>query len=131
VPECTLDCQNGGQCTLGLQSYSEELLNFVPDFRQNTSDFLYCDCPEGFYGSTCEITSSTCGDYHCFHGATCVQPDENDDDKYCDCTTAHTDDTSYAGQYCQYEATSYCSDDPNKRGQAFCTNNGTCNPDGE
>lgn len=65
------------------------------------------------------------------HGSVCVHSsdfgnDEGNEGDYCDCSTADDEDMSYAGRYCQYEATSYCSKNPGINHHLFCVNGGTC-----
>jgi hypothetical protein len=45
---------------------------------------------------------------------------------HCDCTTANTDDKSYAGRFCQYESSHFCEKELDLDGQAFCVNGGQC-----
>lgn len=46
---------------------------------------------------------------------------------YCDCSTAQTSDgTSFAGEFCEHAATTYCTELPDHNGHQFCTNGGTC-----
>jgi hypothetical protein len=35
---------------------------------------------------------------------------------YCDCSTAHEEDKSYAGRYCEAESTSFCTKMPDHNG---------------
>jgi hypothetical protein len=46
----------------------------------------------------------------------------------CDCRTASNAENSlFAGDYCQSESTSFCSEKANDaNGRLFCTNGGTC-----
>ena len=49
---------------------------------------------------------------------------------HCDCTSADTTTASFAGRFCQYESTSFCSKSENQNGNLFCVNNGECLGDG-
>lgn len=124
VPECTLECQNGGECTLGIKDYDTALYNKV--WAQQDGNFQYCSCPEGFFGLNCEVQGQQCGDGHCFHGASCLETAHSDGttDFVCDCTTAHDEDKSYAGEFCENESTSFCEKSETANGQLFCTNGG-------
>ena len=82
-----------------------------------------------FVVSSCEIPAAQCGNKHCFNGGTCLATTPSGG-PVCDCTTADKAGSSYAGVYCQYEATSYCEKKSDEDGQGFCTNGGTCNPGG-
>lgn len=48
----------------------------------------------------------------------------------CDCSTAETVNSNYAGRFCQYESTSFCTKEENQNGRLFCVNGGTCKGDG-
>jgi len=84
-------------------------------------NYMHCICPHGFTGVVCDVEYEKCGDDVCYFGSTCT------DDNNCDCTTAYTDDTSYAGLQCEYPSTSKCpTGDGEHPGDAFCVNNGIC-----
>jgi hypothetical protein len=99
VPECTLkNCYNGGECRLGIKPDPTDK-EIVYDFWKNNSEYQYCECPDGFYGLQCEVTSTKCGSHHCFHGGECVTISKGTSHRhYCDCTTTHTATSSYAGR---------------------------------
>jgi len=124
VPECTLNCFNGGECQAGIQSYRQTV------FLSN-QDLQYCVCKEGYYGLLCEIEARPCGEQHCFNGGSCVvtQREDGTVQEYCDCTVASGNETAYAGRYCQSQSTSFCSRFPDHNGQSFCTNGGSCKGD--
>lgn len=81
--------------------------------------------PEGSTSST-----TPCGPNGvCYHGSTCVRTIQGE--YRCDCSITTTTTGSggdFAGRWCEYEATSYCSDaDADQQGQQFfCVNGGTC-----
>jgi hypothetical protein len=135
VPTCDLDCQNQGRCVLGngeMQDDDDDDGNDRYQFWDHQlSTGMYCDCPENYDGPLCEILKEPCGDdFHCFHGGHCVARQVNEEwIHHCDCSLAGTGATSYAGRYCQYEATSYCTKDEGLNGHLFCVNHGTCADD--
>jgi hypothetical protein len=112
-----------------------------------------CDCLGAFVGFSCEFEADVdeyyqdaqekdaleqCGEYVCHNGGTCVttmvsgsSPDGgamSRETKYCDCNTAFTKDTSFAGDSCQHPATTFCTKQPDGslEGTIFCTNGGSC-----
>lgn len=126
VPDCDLECGNGGECVKGIKSYALALYDGF--WANHDGKFQYCKCPDGFYGLKCEAEAQKCGSEVCFNGGTCVNTLNNLGESIfaCDCTTANTDDASYAGQFCQSKSSNFCSKDKNANGQLFCTNNGKC-----
>lgn len=126
VPDCTLSCENGGECTLGIKDYDSAVFDLV--WAQQDGNFQYCSCPPGYFGLNCEVEGQECGSGHCLNGGSCLQTEHTDGTMQfvCDCTTAYTDDTSYAGQFCENESTSFCSKSETANGQLFCTNGGKC-----
>lgn len=130
VPDCTLKCHNGGECRLGIKPDPTDR-EIVYDFWKNNSDYQYCECPDGFYGLQCEVTSTKCGSHDCFHGGECVTISKGTSHRhYCDCTTTHTATSSYAGEFCQYESDNFCDTRNTTNGQLFCVNGGVCHQDG-
>jgi hypothetical protein len=109
---------NGGQCRLGL------------DENQLASEL--CECPSSHYGESCEKEAERCGEEYCYHGSQCFEILLADGftEHICDCTKAYTEDHYYAGEFCQYASTNFCTghDDPN--GRQFCTNGGQCPEEG-
>lgn len=124
VPDCELDCQNGGKCQIGDKNYPPNQL--YKEFWKTHDDNRYCTCPPGFFGLYCEIEGEKCGDEHCFNGGTCVTKQNPDGTtrNYCDCTTAHNQDKSYAGRYCEAESTAFCTKMADHNGHQFCVNGG-------
>lgn len=123
-PTCNRVCYAGGTCQAGAKSF-ELVLNKY----QSVNELQYCLCPEGRSGDNCEKESQPCGGEWCMHGGTCVEiaDDETGDiDFYCDCTTATLGEDAFAGKFCEYKATTYCSDEPEVNGTHFCVNGGTC-----
>ncbi|CAJ1892957.1 unnamed protein product [Cylindrotheca closterium] len=127
VPECKLECDNGGVCARGVKSYENAMYD---DFwAQHDGNFQYCACQRGFYGTRCEAQATDCGDGQCFHGGKCIQTlnGRNKTIFACDCAEATKDGLKYAGQFCQSPSTQTCEQgEDNGNGQLFCTNNGKC-----
>lgn len=101
VPDCTLDCKNGGVCTLGIQSI-QDAENYTSLWDQSVNK-MYCSCPEGHHGVHCEVdltsmSTSTCGqsnEVFCLEGACDI--DRASDQPKCHCKRG------YAGESCQYK----------------------------
>jgi EGF-like domain len=136
VPECSMDCFNGGTCQAGVKLHTQVLQDGALVPIQSQYDLEYCICPEGFYGHNCEVQGKKCGNAHCFNGGSCVEMSKNnatttvvESTGYCDCTTAGDEKKSFAGRFCQSEATSYCSKFVDHNGKPFCVNGGTCRSD--
>eukprot|EP00548_Thalassiothrix_antarctica_P005021 CAMPEP_0194133642 /NCGR_PEP_ID=MMETSP0152-20130528/3723_1 /TAXON_ID=1049557 /ORGANISM="Thalassiothrix antarctica, Strain L6-D1" /LENGTH=592 /DNA_ID=CAMNT_0038828985 /DNA_START=40 /DNA_END=1818 /DNA_ORIENTATION=- len=131
VPECDLNCENEGKCVLGINNYAHAIRGYS-DFWKAHEEAMYCSCPKGFAGVSCEIQSVTkCRDFDCFNGGKCVHFDSGNDEIYqCDCTNAGTSEIPFAGTYCQYEATSQCETNNGFEGTSFCVNNGVCKEQG-
>ena len=129
VPDCDLQCSNGGHCRLGLRTFSDGDASLG---WTNSSNYQYCECPPGFYGLQCEIASSKCGEHHCFNGGTCVHKRGANGvvKSHCDCNSANTHSVSYAGRYCQYESSVFCDKNSLQNGQLFCVNDGMCKSEG-
>lgn len=130
VPDCTLECQNNGACTLGIKDYDSALL--AEFWATHDNNFMYCECPDGWFGTTCDVPGRQCGNITCFNGAACLQTEHSDGQvQYtCDCSVAGTEIMSYAGEFCENEATTFCTKNENQNGQLFCTNGGKCIEDG-
>jgi hypothetical protein len=126
-----MTCSNGGTCLRGKRTavdQSDEYLYWIND--ENLDDDIYCECPDNWDGPLCSIPKIPCGPAHCFNGASCVALANASNygalTYHCDCTVANNANESYAGNYCQYKATEYCTKDPGLNGILFCTNKGTC-----
>lgn len=133
VPECTRTCQNGGKCKLGIPGdtvVGQDDLLF--NFWKNHSDYQFCECEPGTFGTDCEIKGDKCGDHHCFHGGTCIKRRNAGGgvSNFCDCTTGERDGKAFAGQYCQYSSSHFCDKGDTPNGQQFCVNGGSCKSDG-
>jgi len=129
VPTCTMDCQNGGHCKLGTPPKND--LDYFNVSGNAIEVLQYCECKHPWHGQFCEVASEQCGDNQCFHGSKCVEAQVNGNTlHHCDCRFANTEEKSYAGQYCQYEATQYCDKGAGDiNGHLFCVNGGTCQSD--
>lgn len=125
---CHLGCRNGGTCALGASSWQHYHRN--DGGWTDPFDLQHCECTKGYTGLICEQQGTPCGDDRCHNGGTCVLTSDSDgSNKYsCDCTTAKNSDgvSVFAGQYCEHEATSVCSD---QNANQFCVNGGTCRSD--
>ena len=136
---CNLECQNGGICRKGAKDLS--ILDKF-DFSRldgsfdntHTDDFEHCVCPIGYVGLTCEFKLDICpgGTHACMHGAECIPRMNTETNKLefqCDCTKADEHGLRYAGEYCQFESTEFCTDNaarPPAGNDAFCVNGGEC-----
>ena len=131
---CSLKCENGGKCHKGVKDISFlGKLNLGPVVSNVTTThnraFEHCVCPDGFAGLTCDIEVVTCGDnsHVCLYGSKCV---EDGDGHKCDCEGAFSASEKYAGDYCQYKATEFCTttgeSGTGEDNFSFCVNNGTC-----
>jgi hypothetical protein len=125
MPDCDLTCENDGQCIVGFKSFDEVSTAQEMHFRDTKQiNMMSCVCPEGFTGDKCEIEiNENCGDRKCHHGSKCVK---SNDDEFCDCSTIKNNNTNYAGRYCEYKATSWCTKNEDTNGRSFCVNNGSC-----
>jgi hypothetical protein len=156
---CDLKCQNGGECRLGPKDTSllDQLVGSDQEIAHlnitHTSNLMHCVCPEGFFGLTCETRLQICSlpsdkatngvvggaqtvssaiEHVCLHGSVCSSlRDENGNVHHsCDCNTVSDTNTKFAGRFCQFAATTYCT--PSGRpgsgslSNNFCVNNGVC-----
>lgn len=134
VPQCTLECDNGGICEVGIRSSAEiELLRRIWS-DEEIFNHMRCICPVGYGGPLCQAISEECGDNHCFHGGTCITTTttihgESTTEYHCDCTTAGDHEGHrFAGDYCQEMSTSFCDENDDR---LFCTNGGSCHTSGD
>ncbi|XP_076393749.1 neurogenic locus protein delta isoform X1 [Megachile rotundata] len=110
-------CLNGGSCNMESSYGNSSLSTSVPktsvdasSSRQHHRAAYRCTCPPGWRGRHCEITSRSCRDSPCHHGATCE--DDSLRGYVCRCPPGYT------GNDCEshlYE----CSPNP-------CANGATC-----
>jgi hypothetical protein len=126
VPECDLQCENDGLCTLGIKSYDDAMHSEF--WALHDGDFQYCSCPGGWYGTLCDVKGAACGNATCFNGAKCLETAHSDGSvKFtCDCSAANTDEMSFSGEFCENNATTFCTNSDNQNGKLFCSNRGTC-----
>lgn len=135
---CTLQCANGGDCKLGTRSDSE-LADAYRFWHSDSGDTdtsssgsisnknMYCQCTESWDGPECLVAKVPCGTNHCFHGSECLTRSEGGKTVHrCDCAVIA--DGDFAGQFCQYPATSQCAAADEARGipALFCVNQGQC-----
>ena len=127
VPECILECQNGGHCVLGELPLTNitDAYHFGDAMSENREDMQHCLCRDGYDGELCQRKKETCGEGHCLWGAQCIEKIGTDGSPHyhCDCATAEMD---VAGQYCQYEKTTHCGVSDFDGKNLFCTNSGAC-----
>ena len=129
---CTLVCDNGGQCRNGAKDTSI-LDQFGNDLSQyavsHDSNFEHCVCPDGFTGLTCATKIEVCdnAEHVCLHGSDCI-PDESDGiGSACDCEAGSTSFEMLAGKYCEHKSTSICTSGETSSSEfAFCVNKGEC-----
>lgn len=97
-------------------------------------DFEHCVCPSGYVGLQCDFQLDQCpgGAHACLNGGKCVTVPNGSSVSYaCDCTNAETSSKRFAGEFCEMEATEFCTIDGSKSHNgvginSFCTNGGTC-----
>jgi hypothetical protein len=129
---CHLGCRNDGTCKIGAPTWQHFYRNTGGGGWTNPLDLQHCSCQPGYTGILCELKGTPCGDNHCHHGGTCVEAAQDDSTVTfnCDCTNAKNSagDVAYAGQYCEHEATSFCSapQPTDNNGNHFCVNGGYC-----
>jgi hypothetical protein len=128
----TCNCLHGGvcvgeppkcQCPEGTSGDRCERLEDCPCLNGGTcrSDGeKQCSCPPGTSGDLCE-TWVLCGAEMCQNGSPCIIAANGTSQCDCRMITMHNPNKHFAGQYCQYEATTTCGPD------LFCVNGGTCN----
>ena len=133
-PDCKLTCDNGGECTKGVKDVTFLInigtaVSHVKD-PQHDENFEHCICAQGYFGLTCDKSIEMCGsgEYVCMNGGKCVS--EANNGWSCNCEDSGGDDKRFAGDYCQHEASVYCTPD-NMPGVgvekfSFCANGGKC-----
>jgi hypothetical protein len=128
---CSLHCQHGSTCKLGAPSWQHFYRNTAHTWT-NPLDMQHCACQPGYTGLLCEVVGVPCGNNFCHNGGTCVQTTQSDGSvkHFCDCTTAEKNVSGkvvgYAGEFCEHEATSLCTDELGVNGNQFCVNGGVC-----
>ena len=98
------------------------------------ADFEHCVCPIGFVGMRCEHQLDICpgGEKACLNGGQCKTYVQDRKVAFeCDCSKAISDNTRYAGDFCEYSSNEFCTVDGKiplggPFANAFCTNGGTC-----
>jgi hypothetical protein len=125
VPNCSLDCSNGGICSYGISPSESSSY-----WQGSDSNHFYCQCPENYDGIRCEIVKTPCGDDYCYYGSQCVSRTQVDRvsgttsvTTACDCSTA---DVNVAGRFCQFKQTSFCRAADFTNSAIFCVNEGSC-----
>jgi hypothetical protein len=136
--KCDLTCENDGICRKGAKDI--QLLQQFGVNREHLNDthdnnFEHCVCPKGFVGITCEFKMDVCpgANHVCMNGGECI-PDRDEFGLHfeCDCVAARHPSELYAGEYCEFESTEFCTLDGQKpesgamNSDAFCVNNSKC-----
>lgn len=99
---------------------------YMQYWEDNTPDNMYCSCPSTHDGPLCEIERTPCGENFCYYGSQCKEDNvEGKTFHHCDCSKTSMPGF-FAGRFCQYKATQYCTNDPGLNGNLFCVNKGTC-----
>jgi hypothetical protein len=90
---------------------------------------MYCLCPPGVVNCERLPDPQTCGEGHCLNGGVCLTNTlySGETVSQCDCSLTQKDNTIFAGRFCQYQSTSFCSDTGSFDKNLFCVNNGECN----
>lgn len=138
---CTLPCNNGGQCRKGVKDMSlisglgPELSQLI-DESTHSENFEHCVCPDGFTGLQCQHEYAGCGngEHICLHGSTCVPPTDPLNPVWsCDCAEPFREDQAYIGKFCQHHHTTVCTsssmeDEPfqGSSNLVVCVNDGVC-----
>ena len=97
---------------------------------------MYCKCPEGYTGVTCDIQYDSCynHDHVCLHGSKCIhinsplvkKEQKSDQECMCDCIAIENERMRHAGLCCNYPAAAYCEKNGTMNLNSFCTNGGAC-----
>ena len=141
-PDCSLKCENGGSCRLGVKGVKDSYDNLgLQIFGSKEINGMYCSCPSGYTGVKCESEVNHChingaeDEHFCLNGTPCSTEDSNLKGvikKYgCDCNGLNEpkDEITQmlAGRFCEYAVTEFCLEDGAHGGsRSFCTNGGKC-----
>eukprot|EP00581_Thalassiosira_minuscula_P017724 CAMPEP_0183720730 /NCGR_PEP_ID=MMETSP0737-20130205/13260_1 /TAXON_ID=385413 /ORGANISM="Thalassiosira miniscula, Strain CCMP1093" /LENGTH=1706 /DNA_ID=CAMNT_0025950645 /DNA_START=265 /DNA_END=5385 /DNA_ORIENTATION=- len=103
--------------------------------RQTSSSSPCIACPSAMHYGTVDCSDDKpqsppiqCPDNHqCQNGAKCVPSNSTVHGYTCDCKpNGAAQFEKFAGMFCEYEASQFCSDSPDVAEYAFCTNGGRC-----
>ena len=143
---CTLTCNDRGNCTLGNDLVNDTfVMNGQPldenGYPVETHNKTHCECERGFTGVNCNVSAQFCdgNEHFCYHGGICVKgvvESTAETVHVCDCRLAKDENgTSYLGTYCQLPSpvdhpegdnAVPLSDKCDEFGERFCINGGTC-----
>jgi hypothetical protein len=121
LPECVLDCQNGGYC-----SYVAVDEAVLAKEAQTGKLVQKCVCRPGWGGTGCELVIEQCSfpKRKCHNGMPCSR-DEVSGEYRCDCADAEKVGY-FAGVMCRTPYTEYCGGSlAESTNYGFCTNGGT------
>ncbi|KAL7568588.1 hypothetical protein ACA910_002699 [Epithemia clementina (nom. ined.)] len=131
---CPLDCRNGASCVKLKTTRIDDNSVSVDKVEE-----WQCDCPEGFFGTNCELQlrrllTTTCGDLVCQHHGSCAKGHSYEvEGAVCDCTGAVQvignappyELKRWVGRTCEIEVQKedYCL---KNQTHLFCVNGGSC-----
>ena len=79
VPECSLVCQNDGECQFGVPpalAQFHDLDHLYLHDGTASQDSMYCVCTASFGGKFCDIPMTLCGSAQCYNGGTCIAQED-------------------------------------------------------